>query len=307
MVELINKAIHHPEKVIINLSKRGMLKWMSDETYLKIVYGLIFKKKLNLDNPQTFNEKLQWLKLYNRKSEYTTMVDKFAVKQWIADRVGQEYVIPTLGKWEHFDQIDFDSLPKQFVLKCTHDSGSAIIVRDKTCFDMAAARRKLERCLKQDYYLTWREWPYKNVPRRIICEKYLSDTEGDISECLTDYKVFCFGGIPKIIYVSKDHANEPKTDFFDENFNHLPIRMRDPNSSVLPRKPEMFQQMMRIAKILSVGIPHVRVDFYQVAGQLYVGELTFFHCSGFTQITPEEWSRKMGKWIELRELSENQG
>lgn len=277
---------------------------MSDEDFLRKKFKIIMGHELDLDNPKTFNEKLQWLKLHDRHSEYTTMVDKYLVRQYIADKIGREYLIPLLGVWDTPDKIDFDKLPNQFVLKCNHNSGLGMcICRDKSKLDISKVKRELKKGLRQDYYLSGREWPYKNVPRKIVAEKYLEDTASkNLSEsdrCLTDYKFFCFNGIPKIVYISKDHASEPRTDFFDMEYTHLPLRMRDPNSKTPPEKPNNFDEMKELAEVLSKGMPFLRVDFYSVDGKIYAGELTFYHCSGFAPIFPEEWGVKLGEWIEL--------
>lgn len=280
------------------LDSRGLLKWIPDSVYLKILYRIRLKKKLDLKNPKTFNEKLQWLKLYNRKPEYTQMVDKYEAKQYVAECIGEEYVVPCYGVWNSFDEIPFDELPNQFVLKCTHDSGGLVICRDKDRLDKEAAKQKLESCQKRNYYYGSREWPYKNVKPRIIAEKYLEDT---VEDALTDYKFFCFNGEAKIMYISKDKGKNPKTDFFDMQFMHLPIQARDPNADVQPQRPVQFDEMRRIAEILSQGIPHLRVDFYIVDQKIYIGEMTFFHMSGLVSITPAEWNEKMGSWISVPE------
>lgn len=275
----------------------GFFDRMPDEEYLKRKFRARMGRELNLDHPQTFNEKLQWLKLYDRKPEYTMMVDKVKVRDYIAETIGEEYLIPLLGVWEDPEDIDFDALPNQFVLKCNHNSGLGMcICKDKTKLDIPKVKRELKKGLDQDYYLTGREWPYKNVPRRILAEKYMEDTENDV---LTDYKFFCFHGKAKIMYISKDHSADPRTDFFDMDFNHLPIRARDPHSDVTPSKPVRFNEMRCIAEELSKNIPHLRVDFFCVNEKLYVGELTFFHMSGFTNFTPEDWNLRLGSWIEL--------
>lgn len=287
-------------------ARRNFFDWMPDKLYLKLCYKCKLGKNLNLKNPQSFNEKLQWLKLYDRRPEYIAMVDKYAVKDYVASIIGAEYIIPTLGVWDRFEDIDFDSLPNQFVLKCTHDSGGLVICKDKTEFNIKEAQKKLNRHLKKNYFYSCREWPYKNVKPRIIAEEYLEEktnqsdnTITESSECLTDYKFFCFNGVPEIFYISKDHSDNPTTDFFDMDFNSLPIKMRDPNSEILPEKPINFEKMKEFAQILSEGIAHLRVDFYSVDNHIYVGELTFYHCSGFAPITPSEWDYKMGEWIKL--------
>lgn len=283
------------------LASRGLLNWVSDEVFLKRKFYKKLGYELNLEEPKTFNEKLQWLKLYDRKPEYTTMVDKYEAKKYIADKIGEEYIIPTLGIWDCFDEIDFAALPNQFVLKCTHDSGGLVICRDKSKLDVVAARKKINNSLKRNYYWANREWPYKNVKPRIIAEQYMEDTAGD---ALTDYKFFCFGGEAKVMYISKDHGNEPRTDFFDMDFEHLPIKARDPQAEITPEKPKCFDKMRQLAEILSGGIAHLRVDFYYINEKIYIGELTFFHMSGFTRIYPDEWNIKMGSWVDLADVEE---
>ena len=284
------------QRAFISCGIRGYLNWIPDSSYLKIVYKMRTGKKLNLQEPKTFNEKLQWLKLYDRKPEYTIMVDKYEAKKYIAEQIGEEYIIPTLGVWDRFEDIDFDALPHQFVLKCTHDSGGLAICRDKSTFDKETARKKIARSLKRNYYWSGREWQYKDVKPRIIAEKYIEETKDD---ALTDYKFFCFHGVSKIMYISKDHGTDPRTDFFDMEFNHLPVRARDPQAEITPERPMQFEKMREMAEILSKDIPHLRVDFYLVNGKIYIGELTFYHMSGFTKVQPDEWNLKMGQWIQL--------
>lgn len=259
------------------------------------------KKRLNLKFPKSFNEKIQWLKLYDRKPEYTQMVDKYEAKNYVADRIGQEYIIPTLGVWDHFDEIDFDTLPQQFVLKCTHDSGGIVIVHDKNTFDKKAAKKKIETCLKRNFYYAGREWPYKNVKPRIIAEQYMEDAE---TKELRDYKFFCFNGIPKVLFVASGRQSESEeisVDFFDMDYNHLPIKKGHPNAKTAPNQPQTFEKMKLLAEKLSAGIPHLRVDFYEANGKCYFGELTFSSGSGMGPFDPEEWDYKFGEWITLPE------
>lgn len=422
-------------------ASRNMLNWMSDEAFLKRKFKLRMGYELDLDNPKTFNEKLQWLKLYDRNPLYTKLVDKYEVRKYIAEKIGEEYLIPLVGgPWNSPEEIDFDALPDQFVLKCTHDSGGVIICKDKSALDIPAAKAKLAKRLKRNFYWMNREWPYKDVPPRIIAEKYMEDETGELRDfkflcfngiakmielhsgrfekhtqdfydaqwkrldiiqgapmadeqtprpkflddmlemsneiskkfphlrvdwygiegklylgeltlydgsgmCaftpeewdsklgswielphththtgwllmydggalwihqefkaeqteLKDYKFFCFNGTPRMMYISRDAAADT-TDFFDMDFNHLPIRMKDPNSAILPPKPECFEEMQRIASVLSEGIPLVRTDFYCANSKIYFGELTFFHNGGFTGIKPAEWNYKVGSWIKL--------
>ena len=286
------------ERLFNFFDNRHLLDWMPDEKYLKMAFRAKMGYPLNLENPKTFNEKLQWLKLHDRKPLYTTLVDKYAVRQYIADKIGEEYLIPLVGgPWNSADEIDFDSLPEQFVLKCNHDSGSVVICRDKSKFDIEAVKRKLNNNLKTNYYKSGREWPYKDVKPCIVAEEYLEET--GISETITDYKFFCFDGNPRMMYLSSDGAAEPRTDFFDMEFNHIPIRMRDENSEVKPKKPEAFETMKSLAKTLSENIAHVRVDFYVVNKKIYFGEMTFYHNGGFVHVNPPKWDETIGSWIEL--------
>lgn len=305
MIMKMLEYIKHPTKVFIFLQNRCNFKVLPDKLYLKICYKLGVGKTLNLTSPKTFCEKLQWLKLYDRKSEYTTMVDKYAAKEYIAAIIGEEFVVPTLGIWNRFSEIDFNSLPNQFVLKCTHDSGGLVICKDKANLDMAEAERKISRSLKRNYYWSGREWPYKNVKPRIIAEPYLEEHDCSAPDhmdtnVLTDYKFFCFDGVPKVMYIAKERSSKQEIDFFDMDFNHLPFWTDDDyNAPITPQKPKHFEKMKEIAAVLSRNIPHLRVDFYSIDGKLYVGELTFFHSSGLCRINPPEWDYKLGSWLTL--------
>ena len=270
-----------------------------DALYLKLRYRKVFHKPLNLKNPKTFNEKLQWLKLHDRRPEYTRMVDKYEAKQYVAERIGEKYIIPTLGVWDSFDEIDFESLPNQFVLKCTHDSGGLVICTDKTKLDMENARQRITASLNRNYFWANREWPYKNVKPRIIAETYMQDTS---TAELRDYKFFCFGGKAKLLFIATDRqteGEETKFDFFDMDFNHIDVRNGHPNGDVPPAKPICFDEMRQLAEKLSAGIPQLRVDFYEVDGKVYFGELTFFHWTGLVPFEPEQWDYTFGEWIEL--------
>ena len=302
MSNSIKDIINNPRLLFLTLGHRGWFNWMSDEQYIRIAYRARMGKKLVLDPPQTFSEKLQWLKLYNRKPEYTAMVDKYEVKPIVAKIIGDKYIIPTLGVWNHFDEIEFDKLPNQFVLKCTHDSGGLVVCKDKSKLDRKAAKSKIEQCLKNNFFWGMREWPYKNVKPRIIAEQYMEDEQ---THELRDYKFFCFDGEVKALFIATERmkeGEETKFDFFDENYNHLPFTNGHPNAEVLPQKPVCFDEMKVLAAKLSKGIPHVRVDFYEVNGKVFFGEMTFFHWSGFTPFVPEEWDYKFGSWINLSEI-----
>lgn len=287
-----------PRRFWRKFTKLNIYNYIPDKMAVKIKYRNHFLKKLDLKNPVTFNEKLQWLKLYNRRPEYTTMVDKLAVKKYVADQIGEEYIVPTIGVWDSFDEIDFEKLPNQFVLKCTHGSGDTVICKDKSLFDMAAAKRTLEESLHTDYYLISREWPYKNVPRKIIAEEYIEDVETGEAR---DYKFFCFGGNVKALFVATERSTDTKFDFFDTQFNHLPIINGHPNANCEIKKPDRFDEMIQISEELSKGIPHVRVDLYEINHRIYFGELTFFHYSGLVPFEPMEWDETFGKWLVLPE------
>lgn len=289
----------NPMHIFVKLGGWGFFNWMSDETYLKIAFRSLIGKKLNLKNPQTFNEKLQWLKLYDRKPIYTTMVDKYEAKKYVANILGEQYIIPTLGVWEKFEDIDFDKLPNQFVLKCTHDSGGLVICRDKSKFDIEAARKKISRSLKRNYFWQGREWPYKDVKPRIIAEKYMEDAQsGD----LKDYKFFCFNGRPKMLFIATERNKpdeETKFDFYDINYQHLDFTNGHPNAVKRPQKPVKFDEMITLAAKLSQNTPLLRVDFYEIGGEIYFGELTFSHWSGFVPFNPEKWDKIIGNWIDI--------
>lgn len=276
-------------------------KYLSDEQSIKLKYRCSLKKKLNLENPRSFTEKLNWQKLYDHNPLYTKLVDKYEVKDYVAELIGEEYLIKTIAVYDSADQIDFDRLPKKFVIKCTHDSGDIIICKDKNLLDVEDARRKLANGLNNNFYYDSREWPYKNVKPRIIVEEYMEDSK---TKELRDYKFFCFDGKVECMFVASDRQNreEPFFDFFDMNYNHLNIKNGHPNSSVLPEKPVCFELMKQLASILSKGLPQVRVDLYEVDGKVYFGEYTFFHFGGFTPFVPEEWDFKLGSLIDIKKI-----
>lgn len=296
MIAKIMQYVRHPEKLVIFLQNRCNFPVLSDKTYLKIKYKLTMGKKLDLENPQTFNEKLQWLKIYDRKPEYTTMVDKHEVKTYVAGKIGQEYIIPTLGVWDCFEDIDFDSLPNQFVLKCTHDSGGLVIVKDKAELDRAAAKKKIEKTLKKNYYYSGREWPYKDVKPRILAEAYLED---DDREDLSDYKVMCFGGEPKMIQLHRGRFGVHTQDFYDDQWEKLDITRGVPSSEEKMERPAFLEEMLELSRKLSDNTPQLRVDWYFTNGRLYFGELTFFPAGGMKAFEPESWDRTFGSWIKL--------
>lgn len=278
---------------------KSFFKILPDNIYIMIKYFYHFKRLPNLNKPVSFNEKLQWLKIHNRNELYVKMADKYEVKRIIAEKVGEQYVIKNYGVWESFDDICFDSLPRQFVLKTTHDCGGVVICKDKTKFDYNKARKILEKHLRYNYFYEGREWPYKEIKPRIIAEAYL---ENQLTNDLRDYKVLTFNGKAKLLYVATDRQNkneEVKFDFYDMDFNHLDIINGHPNSQGCIQKPKTLNEMRILAELLSDGIPHLRVDFYEVDGNVYIGELTFFHLSGMVPFTPEKWDYILGSWLKL--------
>lgn len=276
-------------------------KIIPDSLYLKYYYWRKSKKKLNLREPKTFNEKLQWLKLYNRKPEYTNMVDKYVVREYIKEKIGEEYLIPLLGVYDKFEDIEFNKLPKQFVIKCNHDSGGLVICKDKNNFNIMCAKTKINECLKRNYYYAGREWPYKNVKPRIIVEEYMEDEK---SVDLRDYKFFCFNGEPKYLYVSEglvDHSTA-KISFYDMNYNEAEFGRTDYEKfSKKPEKPINFEKMKELTKILSKDIPFIRVDFYEINKKIYFGELTFYPTSGMMPFDPPEYDKILGDMLILPE------
>ena len=301
---MMKKAI---QVLLHDRGKLGLLflpyygKLLSDKKYVELYYKYSMGKKLNLKNPKTFTEKLQWLKLYDHNPLYTTLVDKYAVKPWIAERIGKQYVIPTLGVWDKFDDIEFDKLPEQFVLKTTHGGGSigVVICKDKSSFNLEEAKIKLERSMKISGYEKHREWPYKNVSRRIIAEEYL-EPQPEMND-LPDYKFFCFNGQPKYCQVISGRNTKKSIDFFDNEWKHQPFRepKKYPNADIEPTKPKCLEKMWQLAALLAEGKAFSRIDFYEVKGQILFGEITFFPTSGLGVFEPEEYDAILGRMIHL--------
>ena len=273
---------------------------LSDKTLLSLKFKKYFHKKMNWDNPQTFSEKIQWLKIYGRTKVNQIMSDKYLVKQYITDRIGAQYVIPLLGVWDKPEDIDFSKLPDKFVIKCNHNSGTGMyICRDKSKLDENTVRKELRKGLHQDYYIGSREYAYKDIPRKFIAEQYMEDAE---TKELRDYKFFCFDGEPRALFIASGRLQGEECvtfDFFDMDYNHLPFTNGHPNAKVQPEKPKCFEEMKQLAAKLSKDMPHVRVDFYEVNGRVYFGEFTFSHWGGLMPFEPEEWDYTFGSWIKL--------
>lgn len=298
----IYKVIKNPYILVSSLGIKGYLKWLPDDIYLRLVYKAIMNKKLNLKNPVTFNEKLQWLKINDRKTIYTKLVDKYEVRDYISNIIGEEYLIPLLGVYDNFNEIEFEKLPESFVLKCTHDSGGVVICKDKSKFDKEMARRKINNSLKRNYYYACREWPYKNIKPRIICEQMINSENGKLP---VDYKFHCFNGKVDnvMLCVDRDSGN-PKFYFFDREWNLLRYNKTGINADenfTLP-KPKMIDKMFDIAEELAKDLPFVRVDLYCENNKIYFGELTFFPDSGFDSNLLEETDLLFGNKIKLNSI-----
>lgn len=271
------------------------LSFIPDVPYLKMVYRIKTGKKLNLDDPKTFNEKLNWLKLHDIHPEYTDLVDKVKVREVIKEKLGEEYLIPILGVWDSFEEIDFDALPDKFVLKCNHDSGSVKVITNKSQIDKQELKKFFDGRLSLNPWCLAREYPYKNVKPKIVAEKYMESKDG---KGINDYKFFCFDGKPEIMFVATDRATDVKFDFFDMQFNHLDFVNIHENADTVPEKPESFERMIEIASVLSEGMRFVRIDLYEIDSKIYFGEYTFFHGGGFYLFKPEEWDRKIGDMLD---------
>ena len=291
-------SLFKPNKWVRLFLERRWTDGLRDETYLKLRYYAELGRWLRLDDPQTFNEKLQWLKLYDHRPEQTVLVDKYLVREYIRKTIGEEYLIPLLGVWEDPSDIDFDSLPDRFVLKCNHNSGLGMyICKDKSQLDPEAVRRGLSRGLAQDYYRTGREWPYKDVPRRVVAEQFLGDGTSD----LADYKFMCFHGEVKCCFVCTDRFDEKglHITFLDRDWSVMPVRREEPALKYAPPKPQNYETMVMLAEKLSKDYPFLRVDFYEHEDKIWFGELTFFPGSGFKAFYPDAWDETFGSWLTI--------
>ena len=297
----IRTFIENPQYFITSPASKGWLNWVPDSLYLKVLYRVIMGRKLNLKNPKEYNEKLQWLKLNDRKPEYSTMVDKYEVRGYIGDLLGDKYLIPCLGIYDSVDDIDIDALPDRFVLKCTHDSGSVEICKDKSSFDIEGARHRLSQAMKRNYYATYREWPYKYVKPRIIAEGYLEGDGGD----LKDYKVMCFNGEAKIIEVHENRFVEGKVHtqtFYDREWNIVPLTQIETVTVDRPgERPRQLDEILRLSELIAKNMYHARIDWYIEGDKIYFGEITFFDGSGFESFSTPEMERMLGDMIKITE------
>lgn len=295
IIDNVGKVVKMPW-LIRQVALRNFGKNMDDEKYIKKLYKIRNGTDLNLDDPVTFFDKNNWLKIHDRKEIYSMMVDKYDVKKYVADIIGSKYVIPAYGVWDAYDDIDFNKLPDQFVLKCTHDCGSTVICKDKKNFDWDGAKSLIEKHLKTDYYIKFREWPYKNVRPRILAEEYI---EGIVDE---NYKFFCFEGKCEFLYVAP--FREATADYFDRDYNHLDgiHNVFHSEAEVPPKKPEVFEKMRELAERLSKGYPFLRIDFYNDNGNIYFGEITFFQEGGMAPWIPDKWNYKLGEYLKLENI-----
>ena len=291
------KAFWPPWKILLKFH----CLW-SDRSYLEYMYRHKMNKKVVLANDNSdlslYTEKVQWLKLYDRQPEHTDMVDKYNVRKFIAQTIGEEYLIPNYGVWDKFDDIPFDSLPDQFVLKCTHDSASRVLCKDKKNFNIEKARKHFNKCLSRNYFWRSRQWAYKNIKPRIIAEEFMKDKSSDD---LMDYKIFCFDGEPKVIQVDFDRFTSHKVNFYSTEWEFLPVKIQkyanDPAAAI--KKPDCLEQLLFLARKLSSGKIHMRVDLYVINEKIYFGELTFYPDGGFGSFDKPEWDIMFGNWLAL--------
>lgn len=282
----------------LRLKLEYLLRFIPTIPYLKLVYRVKTGKKLNLKNPVGFNEKEQWLKLHDIHPEYTQLVDKYEVRKFVRDKIGANHLFPLLGVWDKFEDICFANLPNEFVLKCTHDSGSVKIIRDKTEIDKKSLQKFFRGRQRINPYAFGREYPYRKVKPRIIAEQFMSTPDG---KAPNDYKFFCFNGEPYIMFVATERETDTKFDFFDMQFNHLPIVNIHPNSDKPIDKPSCFDEMVELSRKLSAGMKFVRIDLYEIDGRVYFGEFTFFHGGGFWLFEPDDWEKRLGNLITCEE------
>lgn len=303
LISIIKRGIENPQNFYLSLLMHIARFINSDSLFVSAMYKLYTGEKLNLRNPKTFNEKTQWLKVYDHNPLYHDLVDKYEVKKYVEKVLGGEYIIPTIGVWDSFDDIDFDLLPKKFVLKSTNGGGSTgvVICSDKASFDISDAKRKLEASMSYDIYRNMGEWVYKNIKPKIIAEEFLELPNG---KSLNDYKFWCFNGSPKVLFYASERFNDEKRppyfDYYDMELNRLPLRSRGHQNSPIDLEifPE-FEQMKKIAEKLAGNIPFVRVDLYNVAGKILFGEMTFYHDSGFVPFDPKSWDVEFGSWLDI--------
>jgi hypothetical protein len=301
MTSIIKKLATYPEKIMYGLERMGLLDWLSDEKYIRLTYRLAFGRKLDLDNPKAFTEKLNWYKLYYHDPLMQKCADKYDVRDYVASTVGEQYLNECLGIWNNVDEIDFEALPNQFVLKPTNGSGDVVICNDKTTLNWEQAKKTLVQNSKRHFSSKTKEWAYYGLPYRIIGERLIKSSD---ENQIKDYKFFCFGGIPKFLFVGSERGTEHlKFDFFDTDWNWLPVTNAHEHNPKLKR-PEHFEEMLDVAAKLSKPFPHARIDLYEEEGKVFFGEITFYHFGGFTRFEPDEWDFKFGEYFEIKKIPE---
>ena len=269
-----------------------------DKPYLSLRFKKLTGYKMDWANPQSFNQKLQWLKIYDHNPLYSVCADKVAVRDFVEERIGEQYLIPIHGVYDHAEDIDYTTLPNRFVLKCNHGAKYNIICKDKKKLDISATNQLLNKWLKDKYYRKLREYHYKAIKPQIICEQYMEDKE---TGRLNDYKVFMVAGEPQIIQVDLDRFDQHRRNIYDSNWMLLDLEISFPRATdvTIPRPP-VFDEMLECAKKLAEGFKEVRVDFYVINGKLYFGEMTFFSGAGFSKYKPREFEFEMGKKLILK-------
>ena len=295
-MSVLGKIYKYPEKIMFGLYKLGLVDWMSDEQYIKITYKLAFGRKINLANPKAYTEKINWYKLNYRDPLMKQCADKYDVREYVRTKIGDKYLNDMLGLWENADQIDFEALPQKFVLKPTNGSGDVVVCKDKSTFDIEAAKKTLTLYSKRHFSGKTKEWAYYDLPYRIIGERYIESSD---EFQIKDYKFFCFNGEPEFLFVASERGTDAlKFDFFDKKWNRIDVRNGHDHNFKL-EKPEHLGEMLDVARALSADFPHVRVDLYEEEGKIYFGELTFYHFGGFVKFEPDEWDFKFGKYFKL--------
>ncbi len=296
---MIKKIILHLKWM---LAQKGFFDSWTDERYLRLTYRLMIGKKLNLNNPQTFNEKLQWLKIHDRNYQYTNLVDKIEAKKIVGKVIGEEYIIPTLEICDSFDEIDWEKLPNRFIIKCNHNSGGVIVVNDKKDLDKDSLRTHFNKLLKKNYYYNGREYPYKNIKPKIMIEENIQNA--NTKKQIDDYKLMCFNGKVKCSFVCSNRNSKEGlcVNFYDEDWNPMPFERHYPKNKQEFPKPKEYNKMVELAEKLSKNIPFVRVDFYVVNDKIYFGELTFYPGSGMEEFTPNEWDYILGTWLDISKI-----
>lgn len=297
IIHKLGEWVRNPRLVLLHILKWKLCRMLPDKAFVAIKYWVVAKRKLNLSNPVFYNEKIQWLKLYDRKPLYSQLVDKVDVRSYVAERVGSQYLIPQLGVYDSVDQIDWDSLPMQCVFKANHTSGDVLICTDTQTMDREKTKQEISHWLEKNYYWYNREWPYKDVRPRIVCEPYLVDESGYE---LKDYKIYVFNGVPKLIQVDFDRYSSHKRNIYTTDWHYVDVMFHYPtHPEIQIPKPECLEEMLEFAEALGKDLAHVRVDVYVIQGKIFFGELTLYKGGGFAPFEPMSFEKEMGAWLEL--------